>query len=179
MGLVYLGGVTFTDGLRYSRDGLEQWQLWRLFSGHFVHLNFTHMVMNGVGFLLALLVVGKALGVLSWLACTVSIMLFIALSLFFLSTDVAWYVGFSGVLHGILALGLGLNFVAGDRVHGVAFVLLLAKVIREQLPSFDVFHMLDTIGGAVVVQAHLYGVISGGFLALMVVLAKKMEMRRP
>lgn len=163
--LLFLGQAA-QELLRYSRPDILQGQWWRLLSGHLVHLNKMHGFMNLGALLLTIFIVGRQLSTLQWWLSGLAIALFISFGLWFISVDVEWYVGFSGVLHGLLGLGLLVSAVRGDRLHAITFVGLLIKVVYEQLPGFDANHLHDVINAAVVVDAHLYGFIAGVLLAV-------------
>ena len=159
-------GEPFTLLLRYSRPELEGMQLWRVLSAHAVHSNLTHALMNSAGLFLGAILVGSQLSGRQWCLAGGGVAVFISLALYWFSPLTEWYVGFSGVLHGLLVLGLSLSAKRGERLHGVAVVLLIGKVAWEQLPGFDVDHLQGYIDAAVVVDAHLYGLLSGLLLAL-------------
>ena len=94
----------------------------------------------------------------------------IDVGLWFVNTQLQWYVGLSGVLHGILAAGIVVS-LRSPRIELLALgLLLVAKLGWEQaygpLPGSE-----GSSGGPVVVAAHLYGAIGGalaGLLALVI-----------
>ena len=77
-----------------------------------------------------------------------------------LHRDLAWYVGLSGLLHGLLAAGAirGIKELPVESV--LICVLLAAKIAYEQLVG-PIPGSETAAGGAVVVNAHLYGAIGG------------------
>ncbi len=158
--------------LQFSREGLLQGEWWRLLTAHLIHLNSLHGLLNLSVFVVLIYALGTQLSLLRWLFSVGVLCLCISLGLFYFSPDVEWYVGFSGVLHGLLVLGLTFGvFNNHDMYQGVALLLLLIKIVHEQLPGFDVLHLSDWIDGAVVVDAHLYGVVIGAVLSLLFLLA--------
>lgn len=161
--LLETGGDTVRELLAYKRDPLVAGQLWRLVTGHFVHLGWTHLLLNLAGLALVVWVVGHAFGWLRWLFVSFVVIATMSAGFWFLYPELAWYVGLSGFMHGLLAAGLVVGIVNGDRESIILTVLVLAKLIWEQtsgpLPGSE-----STSGGAVIVNAHLYGVI-GGLLA--------------
>ncbi len=164
--LVALAWGDANEYLRYSRAALERGEMWRLLSGHWVHLNGAHCALNVAALLTIMWVLGRCLVLWVWLAAAVFLCFFISACLYFFSPYVMWYVGFSGVLHGLLMLGL----VAGikdkrDTVFIVVIGLLIVKVVWEQLPGFDADQLERLIDGRVVVDAHLYGTIGGALLS--------------
>jgi rhomboid family GlyGly-CTERM serine protease len=83
--------------------------------------------------------------------------------LWFRDTGVLWYVGASGVLHGVMAAGILAELRRGELAGVALAVLLLAKLAYEQWTG-----ALPFAGAAVpvVVNAHLYGALGGVAAAL-------------
>ncbi len=170
--LLFLLCVDVNAALQFSRDGIQAGQWWRLISGHFVHMNVVHGALNVAVFIVFSFSLGAYLSLLRWLISGIVIGLSISFCLFFFSPNVAWYVGFSGVLHGLLVMGLGYGISKSrDKLLAVVLLLLVAKIVREQLPTFNRDHLSHWIDGAVVVDAHLYGVIAGFLLLMFFLLA--------
>ncbi len=159
-GLLALGGDGLTALLRFERAPVGNGELWRLLSGHFVHLGMTHFVLNAAGLVLVMVLVGTAFGPLGWLGITVFCIAGIDAGLWLLDSDLVWYVGLSGLLHGLLAAGLVARARIAPLESLVIAGLVAAKILFEQL-SGPLPGSESTSGGAVVVNAHLYGAISG------------------
>lgn len=173
MSVLLFVGEEINALLRYSRNAILDGEIWRLLSAHIVHSNPAHGAMNIAALILVVLLVGKQLRFSLWLFASVFLALSISSALLLFTPEVAWYVGFSGVLHGLLALGLVLGCIDGDKLHVLALLLLCVKIVREQLPGFDAHHLQSVIAAAVIVDAHLYGAVAGVFLALTVVLLRR------
>jgi rhomboid family GlyGly-CTERM serine protease len=157
------GGDELRELARYQRDSIENGQYWRLVSGHLVHLGLGHLWPN----LAALVVVGALFeGVLrnaDWWRVSFASAAAIDLGLYLFEPDVAWYVGLSGVLHGLVAAG-ALALCLGRQTLGfVLAAALCAKLSFEQFAG-PVPLTAESVGGPVVVAAHLYGA-AGGALA--------------
>ncbi len=88
----------------------------------------------------------------------------IDLGLWFGSPQLEWYVGLSGLLHGMLAAGIVAGFAERNVEALILAVVVTGKLAWEQfagpLPGSEA-----TSGGAVIVDAHLYGVIGGALAA--------------
>lgn len=70
------------------------------------------------------------------------------------------YVGLSGMLHGLYAAGT-VGIARRDKPMALMFaVLLIGKLAWEQSVGPDPF-TAEFIGGAIVVNAHLYGAVTG------------------
>jgi rhomboid family GlyGly-CTERM serine protease len=161
--LLGLGGDELRDLLRYERDAIHSGEYWRLVSGHLVHLGFGHLWPN----LVALAIIGLLFeGVFrnaDWLRVGVVSAAAIDLGLYALEPIVLWYVGLSGVLHGFVAAGALALLVRRETLGAVLAVGLAAKLIFEQLVG-PVPFTAASVGGPVVVAAHLYGAV-GALLA--------------
>jgi rhomboid family GlyGly-CTERM serine protease len=155
-----LGGEGAREALAYNREFVASGQLWRLATGHFVHLGWTHLLLNLGGLGLVFWLVGQAYNWRQWLYVIGLSVAIIDAGFWFLYPELGWYVGLSGLLHGLLAAGLLRGLVAGDRESLVLAAFVVAKLIWEQiggpLPGSEA-----TSGGTVIVDAHLYGAVGG------------------
>ncbi len=165
--------AAFGDGgqlmFRYERGAIENGQVWRLVSGHFVHLGWSHYLLNAAGAVLVWLLVGRCFTLGQWLAVLAATIAGIDLGFWFLNPGLTWYVGASGVLHGLLVAGLLAGFRRA-RIESVALMAAIGlKLGYEQfagpLPGSEA-----AAGGAVVVDAHLYGALAGAISAAAVLI---------
>lgn len=135
--------------IRYSRTGVENGEYWRLITAHFAHLSWTHLGLNAISLLIIWELTTKSYSLWWIMTCGLGI----SLGLWVFSPEVIWYVGLSGILHGLLAV------VVWKR-YQILFIFLIIKLIWEQL-----YGGLPTISnltsGLVIVDAHLYGTIIG------------------
>jgi rhomboid family GlyGly-CTERM serine protease len=158
------GGDAGREWLRFERTGIAAGEAWRLLTGHLVHLGVSHTLLNLAGLVLVWVLVGRAFSTRQWLWIMAGSVAAIDLGLWFGSPSLEWYVGLSGLLHGMLAAGIvaGLAARSGEAV--VLAVVVAGKLAWEQfagpLPGSEA-----TSGGAVIVDAHLYGVIGGALVA--------------
>lgn len=166
IGCVLLEAAGMRDLLAYDRAALRVGQMWRLVTGHFVHLGWTHLVLNLAGLVLVFWLVGGVFCWLRWIYVGFVSIVTIDAGLWLLNPTLDWYVGLSGMLHGLLAAGLLPKLMQRDRESIVLAVFVLAKLTWEQL-SGPLPGSESTSGGAVIVDAHLYGVVGGLLAALM------------
>ena len=168
--LVAAGGSELAELFRLDRETTLHGEVWRIFSGHFVHLSWSHTGLNIAGLALIWALVGSAFSDRQWLIIIAGAALGIALGLLAFNPQLDWYVGFSGVLHGMLMAGVISEIHCGRRSSYALLILLVVKLLWEQiagpLPGSEA-----TAGGVVIVDAHLYGGVCG--LILGVVLKPK------
>ena len=155
-----LSGESGREWLRFERGGIAAGEAWRLLTGHFVHLGVSHTLLNLAGLMLVWFLVGQTYAWRQWLLVMAGSVAAIDVGLWFGSPQLEWYVGLSGLLHGVLAAGIVAGIANRSFEAVVVAVLVTGKLAWEQfagpLPGSEA-----TSGGAVVVDAHLYGVIGG------------------
>jgi rhomboid family GlyGly-CTERM serine protease len=160
---IQIGGDGVRDSLAFSRADLDTGQLWRFITGHFVHLGWSHLFLNLAGLALVAYLVGNTFDCFKWVFIAFVSIVTIDAGFWFLNPELDWYVGLSGLLHGLLAAGLLVGVLQLDRESIVLAVFVLAKLAWEQisgpLPGSEA-----SSGGVVIVDAHLYGAL-GGLLA--------------
>ena len=159
-GVIAAGGLQFRELLKYDRIAIDGGEFWRLLSGHFAHLNPTHLLLNLAGLVLVWLLTGRLFRTAEWLAVTAVTIFVIDLGFWFLDPNMLWYVGLSGLLHGLLIAGAIRGFASMPVEASVICVGVTLKLAWEQfagpLPGSE-----QAAGAAVVVNAHLFGAIGG------------------
>jgi len=156
-------GQPAREWLRYDRAAIAEGEIWRLLSGHVVHLGWSHLALNGAGLLLIVYLVAAQFSALQWLAIISVVVIGTDLGFWYLQPQLSWYVGLSGVLHGLLAAGTISGLRHKQAEFGCIGAFLLGKLIYEQLLG-PLPGSVESTGGNVVVDAHLYGAL-GGLLA--------------
>jgi len=160
------------EPLQYQRDRIFDGQLWRLISAHAVHLGWGHALLNFLAFVLIVAIFPESLLHRAGAWLFVASVLSVDAGLLLWRPEILWYVGLSGVLHGLLA---GACVLAGRRLEGrILLLMLAAKIIWEQsrgaLPS-----TATLAGGPVVVDAHLFGAIGGLIWGIFVLLHRRRQ----
>ena len=158
---IALTGSEVQQGLRYERTSIFAGEVWRLFTAHFVHLGWAHLLMNLAALGLIWGLSWRALRASGWVVISIISMASVSAGLLIFNPALEWYVGLSGMLHGLFLAGIVANLTAP--AHRFEIVLLLAlfgKVAWEQLYG-ALPGSAEFAGGAVVVDAHLYGLIGG------------------
>lgn len=153
-----LGGPAATDLLRYERAAIAAGQWWRLLTAHIAHLGLHHAVLNALSLVLLWALFAREWRPRQWALIALLVTAAIDGGLWFRDPGVTWYVGASGVLHGLMAAGVVAYIRRGDPLGWIMAALLAAKLCYEQ------FHGPLPFAGRgvpVVVDAHLYGTLAG------------------
>lgn len=133
---------------------------WRLVTAHLVHLGWAHLGMNLAGLVVIWALLAPVMPIRFWALAMVVCGAGVTLGLWLFSPQVVWYAGFSGILHGLLAVGAVAGFRVMPGVAAALLVLLVFKVTVEQFAGGDA-GTARLIGDAVIVDAHLYGAAAG------------------
>jgi rhomboid family GlyGly-CTERM serine protease len=147
--------------LRYERGALAGGQWWRLLSAHVVHLDLRHALLNALGLALVWALFARDYSPKAWLAIVLGAIATIDAGLWLRDSTVQWYVGSSGVLHGLMAAGALAHVRTGERDGWLLAALLAAKLLYEQAVGALPLSGSDPV----VVDAHLYGVLGGAAVA--------------
>ncbi len=152
--------------LAFDRVALQQGQWWRWITGHWVHLNLKHALLNlgGLG-LIALIFIQE----LEWLPDTLAFFaccILVSAGLWWFS-DRDVYVGLSGVLHGLMIYYLIRTYSVTPKISLLGLFGVSAKVLWEQTRWSDTASTALLIGGPVAVEAHLFGLCAGIFVGLL------------
>lgn len=159
-GLLQFSAPATSAWLRLAPGMIREGQVWRLVSGHLVHLSWSHYLMNGLAFLMICGLYAPwltASTLARWMLVTA---LAVGFGLMWFEPQLGWYVGLSGVLHGLLVAG-SLREALRREALGVLVLLAVGlKLAWEQtygpMPGSE-----SAAGGAVIVNAHLYGAFGG------------------
>lgn len=150
--------------LQYERTPVLHGEVWRIFTAHLTHINRNHLSLNIVGIIFIFLLWGDLLTPWKWVAASACCMLGISLGHVLFSPQLNWYRGFSGVLHGLVILGVLREIQGGNKWYRIVLVAVIAKILSEQtLGPMSMTHQF--INAPVVPSAHLWGAISGGAVA--------------
>jgi rhomboid family GlyGly-CTERM serine protease len=155
-----LGGDVARELFRYDRAALADFELWRLATAHLVHLSIGHTALNVIALAIIALLFDSVLDSFDWIVAAAMSALAIDLGLYAASPEVAWYVGLSGALHGIMVAGALTLAIARSRFGAIMLVIVVAKIAWEHFAGPVPFSEL-TSGGPVVTDAHLYGAVGG------------------
>jgi rhomboid family GlyGly-CTERM serine protease len=165
-----LGGESLRHAWRYEREALAAGEWWRFATAHVVHLDFEHAVLNALGLVLMWALFARDYRASAWLAIVLGSAVFIDLGFWFRDRTLEWYVGSSGVLHGVMVAGTLAHLLRRDLDGWILAAFIILKLGFEQRTGALPF---AEGGGRVVVNAHLYGAIVGLLAAAAVNLLRR------
>lgn len=166
-----LGGDATQELLRYDRDAIFHGEIWRLLTGNFMHLGWTHLLLNTIGLLMVWLFFGAIFSPLQWTLIVGVCSIGTGLGLLILNPNVGWYVGLSGALHGLFIAGCMRELRLKRKEAWMLLGLIMLKIVYEQIKG-PMPGSASMAGGEVIVEAHLYGAITG-ILAVFLKLSRR------
>ncbi len=151
--------------LAYNRHSLSNGEYWRLITGHLIHLNSIHLLLNMLGVALVLMLFDQLLAPWQWLIAIFVSAMMISLLIYYYLPQVQAYVGLSGVIHALYVFGV-IQLLKKPQERHFAIVLMIMvtlKLLTENVGQ-GISLTADMIGGHVLFQAHTYGALAGLFL---------------
>lgn len=164
-GLFELWGEAGRLALRYDREAIAGGEIWRLVSGHLVHLGPSHFAMNVLALAILVVVLPALATWRQWLFCFLLSALSIDIGLFVFQPAVSWYVGLSGVLHGFWTSGVLLALHA-RRFEAVPLAILLLLKLGYEFLFGPIPLSGEVAAGPVVSVAHAWGAVGGVAFAI-------------
>lgn len=153
------------DYLVYQRELISQGQLWRLISGHLLHTNGYHLLLNLAAIIMLWALHGHFYSLKNYAGIFIGSALFCSLALFQFNPDLIQYVGLSGVLHGIFVWGSILDIRYKEKTGYLLFVGVWLKIAYEQIYGASE-EVSSLINADVAVDAHLWGAVAGLLLSI-------------
>ena len=143
--------------MAWDRTKIGNGEFWRLITGHFVHNNSNHILLNSIGLSVVLLLIGDKFSTRTLFSLSVFIAFLTGLLLYVFESQLLYYVGFSAVLHGLVA---SYSITALRKTPGYACLILCLlglKLAFEGQPQFTA----NLIGIRVATESHWWGFVSG------------------
>ena len=163
LGVVILGlaclGDPAREWLRFDHAALSEGQWWRLWTGHLVHAGWYHLLLNGTGLVILILLCPETIRLTWWFCRFVLMAAMTSAGLYWFGGDMQWYVGLSGLMHGFFLLGLLRPATRGDWIAVACLVYLVGKLVWEEFVGISVSNEA-AIGVPVATRSHLFGALS-------------------
>jgi rhomboid family GlyGly-CTERM serine protease len=163
------------SALEYRHSVLAA-QPWRLLTGHWVHVNWPHVLVNAAAWFVVARLFARELPPVRQLVVLLAAAVAISAGLMLAYPRIGWYRGFSGLLHGLFFAG-AIGWLAQtlakreSRTFGALWLpgaLVLGgwvKVVLEQ-PGAEATPYAPWLDAPTVPQAHLLGAVCGTLIAL-------------
>ncbi|WKE63967.1 rhombosortase [Gallaecimonas kandeliae] len=158
-GLLALLPASLHQYLIYDRQAILDGQLWRVLTGHLMHTNFWHLAMNSAGTLVIAWLHGRYYSFAAWWGRLAYLGLMTSLGLLIFCPELRWYVGLSGVLHGLILMGAYEDIRVGEKTGWLILLGVIAKISWEQIFGAPA-ETASLINAPVATQAHLFGALS-------------------
>jgi rhomboid family GlyGly-CTERM serine protease len=156
---------TYSGLLEFDRQQILSGDIWRIWTGHLVHTNNSHFVLNIVASIMIYFTffTGIKLGQLLLYSFVFATLINVTLLCIYPSLD--WYNGLSGLLHALAAYFFVRLAKDEGKVFWVGLVILWGKVLIETIRAH--FGYESMIGDmTVITEAHLIGVFFGTATAI-------------
>ncbi len=156
----------FQNQLVWNRPEIEAGKWYRIITGNLIHSNYPHLFLNLAGLWIAGLLFVDSMNSKTFLLSTIILSLFVGLGLYYFSTDLMKYYGFSGVLYGLFIVG-GTSLIL-QKVYITGFLLYLfigGKIIWDSLYGASK-SSAELIGVPVAVDAHISGAVGAILISL-------------
>ncbi|WP_114325067.1 rhombosortase [Candidatus Colwellia aromaticivorans] len=156
----YFIGNSFTQTLVYQRELITQGEVWRLFSGHILHTNGYHLLLNLAALFMLWALHGRFYSIKNYTLLFLLCSLTTSVGIYYFEPTLIQYVGLSGVLHGVFVFGALMDINAKDKTGYLLFLGVCLKIAHEQFygASSDVSNLIEA---SVAVNAHLWGALGG------------------
>ncbi|WP_189417701.1 rhombosortase [Cellvibrio zantedeschiae] len=152
---------TFFPLLSLERAKLADGEIWRLFTGNFVHFGWAHSLMNLAAFAIFVFALATSFSTPRFIALILFCCTAVGLGVYYLNPEYETYAGLSGAIHGFFVAGLLLNNRHAFWVNGLLTAALFGKIILEHQPGYQATELQSLLPVAVAYDAHLYGAIAG------------------
>jgi rhomboid family GlyGly-CTERM serine protease len=164
-----LMAIDYNHLLEFDRDLIIQGEIWRLFTGQFVHTNWNHLVLNLVGIVFIWLLHAEHRTPIMYFYHVCFLAVWTGLGLYLLCPNMNIYSGLSGLLHGVIVWGAIKDIDVGKRIDGLLLLLgVWFKLAWEQYagPSTELSQIIES---TVAIDSHLIGGVGGLFLAIPII----------
>ncbi|NRB40068.1 MAG: rhombosortase [Pseudomonadales bacterium] len=166
MSFFIIAGVAFALQLSNAQhwaalipQAINDGEIWRVLSAHFIHINWNHFAMNMAGTALCIAVFRFDVAPKHWLISAIFISLFSSLFLYLSYQPQQSYVGFSDTLHGWLVIGMLAMLSKEPKLAGIMLTVFIGKLLYENFVEPPSAHLLA--GSRVATESHLFGAMGG------------------
>ncbi|WP_246072195.1 rhombosortase [Catenovulum sediminis] len=145
--------------LTLDLEQVNNQQTWRIITGHFLHTNWNHFLLNTLALIALWTLHGQYYSLRKLFSEVLITACLISAALYYFA-NIQVYTGFSGVLHGLLVWGAFQDIQHKDKTGYLLLAGILIKVVWEQVYGADPA-TAELIGADVAIEAHLSGTLAG------------------
>ena len=158
--LLWVLGESTLEALMYHRQAIGEGQYWRFITGHLVHSNGWHLLLNLASLIMIGLLFNHHLSITFWIIVFVVSALLISAAYFWYAPEFDYYVGLSAVLYAAIIIGALLDLKEQPFIAALILIVVTGRVIWQQYAG-SVDALADIIDDRVAIESHLFGIISG------------------
>jgi rhomboid family GlyGly-CTERM serine protease len=158
--IAFIFDQQLADILIYNRSLATQGEYWRFISGHFLHTNANHFMLNAAAVVLLWALHGQYYSHKNYLITFMTSAIICGLGIHWYSLDITLYVGLSGVLHGFFVWGALMDIKHREKSGYLLLIGVVLKIIHEQFYGASV-EVESLIESSVATDAHMFGAIGG------------------
>ena len=163
-----------SQSFRFQQDWVQKAEFWRVVTAHWIHFNWQHLLLNGLGLVLCVGIARPTWSIGRWTVYNLLLAIGISMLFTWFNPELGWYVGYSGVLFGVFLLS-AFELFKTERIMALLLGLgVCSKVALEQMSPMTVTSS-DIIGVPVIIDAHLYGLVLAAAIALIFALGKQVH----
>ena len=170
--LIWLGGEQSHELLRYDASAVARGEFWRVLTGHIVHSNGWHLLLNLASLIMIGTLFSEHLSAKLWILAFSLSAVSVSACYFWLTPEFRYYVGLSAVLYGVIIIGALLDIKGQPLTGWVVLVFVTARVIWQQY-SGSMDSLAEIIEDRVAVESHLYGIVTGYILGGLLLLRQR------
>lgn len=147
--------------LSLERTKVADGEVWRLFTGNFVHFGWAHTLMNLAAFCLIAFALLNSLTAKQYLSLLLFCCMIVGTGVYYFNPEYETYAGLSGAIHGFIVAGLILNKRHPLWINSIFILLLFGKIFYEHQTSYQATELQALLPVPVAYDAHLYGALAG------------------
>ena len=165
IGLMFIAQFPASQAwLAWDRDAILNGEVWRILTGNLTHTNWPHMIMNALALAIITFIFRLHFSARPYSFLLLTLAAAVGLGIFI--SDIEWYAGLSGVLHGLFGWGAVRDIQARQKGGWLLLAGLAGKIGWEQFFGGSA-SSAALIGARVAVEAHLAGALAGFAVALL------------
>ena len=163
---LWFGGDSWVTALEYHSDRIAEGEYWRILTGHLVHSNTWHMLLNLSSLMFIGLLFSSLLSGLTWALAFIFCSLVVSACYWFITPDYKIYVGLSAALYGVIIIGALQDLRDNKLIAGALLIIVTGRVIWQQFDGAS-DSLAEMVDSRVAIESHLYGIAAGYVFSLL------------